>query len=358
MSPAVLTETVWALAFPEDKSTEPIVPDEVVAITTTDGDEAIGKQLFGPDRVWDDLRAAVLGESAVTDKRLCLQRPSGAGTIISRKIGGTRQWLKDISNEEENTATADFIIEKLWGYVEKPETRLIASISGGFKTMSALLFSGMSLLGRKDDLITHVLVNAPYDTSLNPRFFFPSQKSQPLVDRDGKIWMAADARIRLGLVPFVALHDLLEKYQKPRSYSELVARCRANVAVAIQSPIEITIGQSRPLLIVNRQAVKLSPREHLVMLFLAKRSKDAQPALDAYGDGLPLLMAFRDSLKPDTAKIRGDKINDESDFTHPLSSLRVKLRKTGGNAERLVSYLPERGRLSLNLPANQILIED
>ena len=59
MSPAVLTETVWALA----KETPPVIPDRVVVITTTQGRAAIEQNLFRPSKdfggqcVWDAFRA-------------------------------------------------------------------------------------------------------------------------------------------------------------------------------------------------------------------------------------------------------------------------------------------------------------
>ncbi len=41
--------------------------------------------------------------------------------------------LEDVSSLEENSAVADCITDALWGLVEKPDTQLIVSISGGFK---------------------------------------------------------------------------------------------------------------------------------------------------------------------------------------------------------------------------------
>src|SRR5437868_947769 len=53
-SPAVLTETVWALA----QEKPPIIPHRVIVITTTEGRERLVRELFSPadDCVWDQLR--------------------------------------------------------------------------------------------------------------------------------------------------------------------------------------------------------------------------------------------------------------------------------------------------------------
>src|SRR6266498_80324 len=77
MSPAVLTETVWALAHPA-KGVQPIVPQRVVAITTLPGKGRIEDELFtasadyGLRNVWDALRQPILGSKAASDPRLIL----------------------------------------------------------------------------------------------------------------------------------------------------------------------------------------------------------------------------------------------------------------------------------------------
>ena len=220
MSPAVLTETVWALAFPDDPSLAPIIPDRVIVLTTIPGRDAIRSQLFGEDAIWSQLREAVLGPKHREDTRLFFGPVGECIRLFTRNVGGEPMELTEVSDLESSTAVADCLTDEIWGHVGKPGTRLIASISGGFKTMSALLFASMSLLGRRDDLITHVLVNAPFDTALKPRFFFPAQLHQELLDSEKKVWQAKTAKVRLGLVPFVPLHNLLEKYQKPRSTIE------------------------------------------------------------------------------------------------------------------------------------------
>ncbi|MBR1837753.1 MAG: hypothetical protein IJ783_10765, partial [Kiritimatiellae bacterium] len=45
-SPAVLAETVWALAHPSREGAERIVPDEVIALTTLMGKERIERDLL------------------------------------------------------------------------------------------------------------------------------------------------------------------------------------------------------------------------------------------------------------------------------------------------------------------------
>src|ERR1039458_10086686 len=69
-SPAILTETIWALAKPSGE-TPLVIPEEVIAITTTQGRDKITEQLltpsvdFGGQTVWQTLRLALLGSGAV-----------------------------------------------------------------------------------------------------------------------------------------------------------------------------------------------------------------------------------------------------------------------------------------------------
>ena len=376
MSPAVLTETVWALAFPANEVTQAIIPARVIALTTTVGREAIAKQLFGADAIWERLREAVLGPAHRTDPRLCFGTTGDCVKVFTTRGAGLPVELKDISTESENAAVADFITDELWGHVEKPGTRILASISGGFKTMSALLFAGMSLLGRKGDLISHVLVNAPYDTALNPRFFFPVQPQQELHDRDGGTWRASDAQLRLGFVPFVPLHDLLEKYKKPRSYSDLVERCRGNLNRHLRQAIKLRLRVSTRQVEINGSiGFRLAPQPFLFLWFLADRAQRSASPLGKYLDAMDPLHQFVQNrlscwdgrhqgwiapgkkLLPEGFAQSLAQHDDSPIRTRLLWGLTQKLRQVPGAAV-LEPYLPEAGRCTLDLLPDAIEISD
>ncbi len=55
-SPVVLTETVWALAHQE----QPVVPDEIVVITTKSGKDALRTAVMsGAPSVWERLKGTI-----------------------------------------------------------------------------------------------------------------------------------------------------------------------------------------------------------------------------------------------------------------------------------------------------------
>jgi len=222
-SPAIITETVWKLANP-DEGRKRVVPDDVVIITTTRGLADINRDLknldeqgklkplsgWGEKSVWQTLRETVLGPTATSDLRLQLSTP----LIIELPNPGTgvKTPAPDLRTAADNVAAANFILEKLRGLLS-PDVQVIASIAGGRKTMGCLLYACMSLLGRETDRVTHVLVQSPFDECRD--FFFPSQPVKDLVAGREKRHVQADqALIELADIPFVPLinrfHDLGE----------------------------------------------------------------------------------------------------------------------------------------------------
>jgi CRISPR-associated protein (TIGR02584 family) len=83
MSPAVLSETVWALAFPAGEATQAIIPARVIALATSVGRQPITQQLFAADAIWQRLREAVLGRASKPDPRVCFRLKPYASPAIN-----------------------------------------------------------------------------------------------------------------------------------------------------------------------------------------------------------------------------------------------------------------------------------
>jgi CRISPR-associated protein NE0113 (Cas_NE0113) len=149
-----------------------------------------------------------------------------------------------------------------------PDTRLIASIAGGRKTMSALLYACMTLIGREGDRLTHVLVNEPFDDPrLRPRFYFPEQPSAELATLENKTVRVTEAHIDLADVPFVPLRNLFtrELGRMPGRFSALVAQCNEGIRKRASKSVKLVICRSRPEIEVNDMRVRLAPKEQLVL---------------------------------------------------------------------------------------------
>lgn len=371
MSPAVLTETVWALA----QEPEPVIPSRIIALTTSAGREAILRQLFVPSEqlggisAWDALRAALAAEGHDLTGRLRFGTTADDIRVVTGHdaSSGRSAELSDLRSPRDSGAAADFFLEQIRAVVENPETRLVASIAGGRKTMGALLYACMTLAGRETDRVTHVLVSEPFETLSG--FYFPAQLGGPLKDRAGKSFAPSSATVELADVLFVPLRNLFvrELGRKAGTFTRLVESCREGVRQRAVESLRISISASRPELEVNGTGVKLSPLQHLLLLFLARRTKHGEPPYGAYAEALDDLNAFRDDLIAQAPENNfgdwrhADSLRspwDEQDIRKAASGIREKLRQAGGDAAAaLASCLPEKGRCSLDVPGPMIHIK-
>ena len=182
MSPAVLTETIWALA----QEPEPIIPTRVIVVTTADGRRELERQLFGPEprfggrTPWDTLRDALSAAGHDLSGHLRFGTTGDDIRVITGcdPVTGRTRELADLRTPADNEAAADFLLEQVRALVENPDTRLVASLAGGRKTMGALLYACLTLVGRETDRLTHVLVNEPFETLRG--FWFPGQPGGPI----------------------------------------------------------------------------------------------------------------------------------------------------------------------------------
>ncbi|MHB1309733.1 MAG: CRISPR-associated ring nuclease Csm6 [Limisphaerales bacterium] len=375
MSPAILTETIWALAH----EAEPVIPARVIAVTTTGGRAELERQLFEPDPrfagrcPWDALREALAAAGHHMKGRLRFGTTADDIRVITAAdpISGRTRELVDLRTATENEAAADFVLEQVRSLAENPDVHLIASIAGGRKTMGATLYAAVCLAARETDRVTHVLVSEPFETLRG--FWFPGQPGGPIADRHGQAHDPSTARIELADLPFVPLRNLFQRElgRPAGSFLRLVDACRESVRRAAGEGVKLVVERSRCEIDVNGTRVKLAPKEQGVLLFLAERAKADEPRLDRFEDALDGLEDFRKTLA------KSAPIEDFSDWRHAtaineawnkdgadqalrraLSSMRGKLRQAGGNAHLLVPCLPEKGRFALTVPGPMIFIRD
>ena len=323
MSPAVLTETVWALA---DKK-PPVFPDEIIVLTTTAGQEAIQKQLFGPDQIWDGLRRHLLGKNADSDPRLIFGPGPHNVKTFSRVQSGRRVPVDKIDSLEENEATADCILDELWHHTEKAGQHLIISIAGGYKSMSALMMSCLSLLGRPTDRVTHVLVDAPYELN-GLGFYYPDQPVQTLTLRDIQA-VAAKANIRLFDVPWVPFRVLFEKElrQKPASYTQFVAKLRGALSHTPQRPTyRWDRARRRGIITCAGETIEIGGRPAILFSFLLERAEQGLPIFNGFPSAEPALKAYLEGPYPgsDARLWLAGNADLTDDLRRTLSDLRKK----------------------------------
>ena len=100
-SPAVLTETVWALCHQK----KPVVPDEIVVLVTKSGKERLCTELLsGEKSVWEQMLAALKKEKIKIDGKLVFGETS-IRVIPDERGNGV--W--DLRSGEDNLRAASTI---------------------------------------------------------------------------------------------------------------------------------------------------------------------------------------------------------------------------------------------------------
>jgi CRISPR-associated protein (TIGR02584 family) len=261
MSPQVVTETLWALAVHQQPA---FMPTEVHVATTEAGAERIQLQLLAEGGFFHRLR---------DDYDL---PPIQFGPEQIHVIANDSGPLADIRSPADNEAAADFLTGLVRSFTEDPQAALHVSLAGGRKTMGYYLGYALSLFGRPQDRLSHVLVSAGYESS--PQFFYPTPTQKIIyVGHDQKPLDAAKAEIDLAIIPFVRLRDDL-----PKSYLRDQTRFSAVVAAAnraLQEPlleIDLPSGTVR----ADGQVVTQNPLQVALCWWLAESAQAGEPAVD------------------------------------------------------------------------------
>ena len=205
MSPQIVTETVYALHAKQDWR-----PDEIHVLTTQIG--------------YDNITKALLGENGFFG-RLCQEYELPAIQFDEENIhvicDAEGKKLADIRTPEENNLAADMIVNFIRTLCADENTELHVSIAGGRKSMGFYIGYALSLFGRPQDKLSHVLVEEAFEQ--NREFFYPPKTKTTLnTDRYG-MKDAAQAQVMLAEIPFVRMsYGMPNLYADNMSFSETV----------------------------------------------------------------------------------------------------------------------------------------
>ena len=264
LTPQVVTETVYALAC---KAETPWVPTEIHLITTGTGADHARLNLLGPDGQFHQLRADY-GLPAITFP------PENIHVLA--KIDGTP--LDDIRTQADNTHAADFIVDMVRTLTADDSAELHVSITGGRKTMGYYLGYALSLYGRPQDRLSHVLVSEPYETNRN--FYYPTPYEKGIrVGRDDN-QMTIDARkaeVTLASIPFVRLRQELP----PRLLCDeaKLSQVVASANRALQPPL-LVLDVDNLKAWADDEPIPLSPPAFMALLWFALRAQRGESRTD------------------------------------------------------------------------------
>jgi CRISPR-associated protein (TIGR02584 family) len=331
-SPAVLTETIYVLA----SQSPPLVPHEIAVVTTTKGREKIVSQLLVPPKPgtntpWNHFAMEMLKRGLDPDGRLAF----GEASIRCIPAKNRSSFLDDVGSKEESALLADFLLSELRRFTEDPGTRVVASIAGGRKTMSALLLSCMTLLARPQDSVCHVLVSPPYeDSRLSPPFLFPETRLSHVLD--GKKLPSSKARIDLIDVPFVKIRGwYLDRHGvPPPGYSQSVSYAQKFFSAPAPDSLPVLdFDMEYGVFSLDGVPIPLSPSHFLALcLFLLQKELPAKPGEIMWSlrtndasdelDNVDWLREFRKA-----GRFTDRELAVSEDFRKVVSEVRAVLRK-------------------------------
>lgn len=237
LSPQVVTEALFALV------TQPgdgFPPTEVHVLTTTVGADLVQRQLLGPRGKVAELKS---------------EQPSLAQTVFGPEqvhvLEREGKPLADIVTGEDNQAVANGIVSLVQSFAVDGDCAIHACIAGGRKSMGFFLGYAMSLVGRAQDRVSHVLVSPPFEGHSD--FFFPSREPRMISTADGRSVCTDQAVVSLAPIPIVLLADGLHSgLDAGRTFEELV-----NLRQLSNGPVEVVVRPGRQAIVVNGVTIDL-----------------------------------------------------------------------------------------------------
>lgn len=266
LSPQIVTETLYALATQPGAAGTPFIPTEVHLITTVEGAVRANLSLLSDDPGWF--------------YKLCadykLQGISFNISHIHVMRNAQGQEMDDIRTGQDNRDAANFITAQVRAFTADADCALHVSIAGGRKTMGFYLGYALSLYGRDQDRLSHVLVSAPFESSWE--FFYPTPYSRVLQTRDNQLADTATAQVSLAEIPFVRLRHGLsaDLLASNISFDESVQAVSQTI-----TPAHLTLYVRDRCIKAGDKLIKLPPSELALLAVFARRASLDEDPLDA-----------------------------------------------------------------------------
>lgn len=265
LSPQIVTETLYALAVRPEPGTQPFVPTEIHLLTTIEGAERAQLALLSDDPGWFyrlrrdyHLPEIHFGPDTIH----VLTSPQG-------------EPLLDIRSRADNDLAADFLTNCVRQFTAADDCSLHVSLAGGRKTMGFYLGYALSLYGRPQDRLSHVLVSEPFESSWD--FFYPAPHERIITTRDNKLADCSKAEVTLAQIPFVRLREGLPPRLRAgnATFTEVVAAANR----ALQPP-HLVINVASRTATADGENLDLGLTELSVLLWLGERARNGEAEVD------------------------------------------------------------------------------
>lgn len=278
----IITETVWALAC-DPNSNEKWIPNEIKVISTTDGIKEINKTLLGTNGVFKKLLDEYSLPPIHFDKNSLI-------AITNEK----NEPLEDLKTPEDNEFAANKICEVI-RLLTQEDNSLHVSIAGGRKTMGFYAGYALSLYGRPQDRMSHVLVSSEYETLKG--FYYPAKEPETKIIKIAKKKMIDQdeiseiieldgffAKIWLANIPFVRMRDaIIPKHQLNPEHGKDFTTIVNEINKSFE-PIELTLfikNGKRQFQINNGELIKLPPQYFAMLHWFAEKKVKHNTGIEA-----------------------------------------------------------------------------
>ncbi|GMU46153.1 MAG: hypothetical protein AMXMBFR26_09350 [Porticoccaceae bacterium] len=353
LSPQIVTETLYALAV---RAGRRWIPTEIRLLTTVRGAEHARLNLLSNDPGWFHRLRADYGLPDI--------QFDADGIEVIRDAAGAP--LADIRSQADNDATADALTEAVRALTADPDCALHVSIAGGRKTMGYYLGYALSLFGRAQDRLSHVLVDEGYEG--HPQFYYPSPGERVIhtLGPNPRPLDCQQAQVTLAEIPFVRLREgqpsaLLAGQAR---FSDVVAALNRALA-----PPRLVIDVTAARVVAGDRPVAMRPADLAFLLWFARRARNGLPGLRRPADGVPdadyahEYLAEYDRLQGLNARTE-TRYRDgmsQGDFDERRTRVNHALGAVLGPREAAAYLIDGTGRpktYRLGLPAGAITIEE
>ena len=264
MTPQIITETLWALACDPDNDTK-WIPDEIHVLSTDGGLNQIRSRLFSEK---EGYKFAKFKTEYPQLANIGFDSSEQYLHVIKNHAG---EVLNDLKTPDDNELAANLICQMVREFTECDDVALHVSIAGGRKTMGFYAGYALSLYGRAQDKMSHVLVDERYESARD--FFYPSAYDDVFVtNRDDVELRSKDAKVWLADIPFVRMRDAITdkhilnpKSQKEHSFSDIVDAINKTFV-----PLTLTLHVRNRMVQINDEAHQLDPQFFALLHWFAK----------------------------------------------------------------------------------------
>ncbi|MEY8239727.1 MAG: CRISPR-associated ring nuclease Csm6 [Cycloclasticus sp.] len=249
-SPQVLTETLYAIHM----QGKPF-PDEVYLITSENSKAKTVEWLFEKRQI-EHLKAHHnLPDFKFELSHILLMEHNDGGTVFDGREEGDQKSIADSITRIVSRFTAD------------DNCRIHASIAGGRKTMAFYLGYAMSMLGRDQDILSHVFVSKEFE--FTDQFFYPTLNDNFIAKND-QILNTKDAQVTLAEIPFVRMRNMLDQSLIAQIESDSFSKTVARLNAYKQKDIKVQVASKEKSILVSGIDIKIPPKELAFYLWLSQ----------------------------------------------------------------------------------------